>query len=320
MTRWALMIMFAFSSFWLTYPVSFALEKVKVGTGIRGNPSYFLPLLAATEKGYWKEQGVEGEWVPFKTSVSMGQAAMAGAIDLGIHQLSGLIRVAARGITIIGVAKMGERVPWYIWVLKESHIKRPEDLKGAKIGVGRRGGIADGYGTALAKNMGLAKQVKIIGVGGVRSMIAALRTGAVDAVPLSSITMAKLEYEGIARKVIDVGAHTAQSQDYLIVYARKEAVKSKTEALKRALKAVLKGGQFINGNAEWGVATIKKETRWSEPVSRIVYRLSRYSKDGIMDKKSVMEMRSFLIEAGIVSDKKVPPVSQLYTEMLVSGR
>ena len=317
MTRWALMIMFAFSSIWLNCPASFALEKVKVGTGIKGNPSYFLPLLAATEKGYWKEQGVEGEWVPFNSSVSMGQAAMGGAIDLGIHQLSGLLQVAARGITIIGVAKLAERAPWYIWVLKQSRIERPEDLNGAKIGVSRPGGIADGYAKALAKDLGLTKPIRIVGVGGVREMVAALRTGAIDAVPLSSITMARLEYEGVARKIVDVGAHSPQSQDYLIVYAREEAVKSKPDALKRALKAMLEAGEFINPNPEWSVATIKKETGWPEPVSQSVYQLSRYSKDGVIDKEAIGKMRSFLIEYGLVSETKVPPVSQLYTETLL---
>lgn len=50
-----------------------AVEKLDLGTSIKFTPAYYLPILAAEDKGFFKEQGLEVEWVPFQKSMILAQ-------------------------------------------------------------------------------------------------------------------------------------------------------------------------------------------------------------------------------------------------------
>src|SRR3990172_4897564 len=60
---------------------SAAGEKIKFATAVKLFPVFYLPVLAAEERGYWKEEDLEVEWVPFAGGHPMNQAIAAGAID-----------------------------------------------------------------------------------------------------------------------------------------------------------------------------------------------------------------------------------------------
>lgn len=61
-----------------------AAEKIKFSTPLKTVPHYALPMLAAEEKGIWKQEGLEGEWIPFCSGGSAHRAFAAGAIQIGI--------------------------------------------------------------------------------------------------------------------------------------------------------------------------------------------------------------------------------------------
>lgn len=305
-------VILAVSSLWSLSP-SFSAEKFRVGTAVRGNPPFFVFLMATQEKGFWKAQGLEGEWVPFNATVAMAQAAVAGAIDTGVQRLSGLVLIASRKIPVIAVSNLAEPIPWYLWVKADSVIREPKELKGAKIAVTRIGDITHANALATVRALGLEKETKIVATGGVPHMIAALKAGVADGVALSVITMASLEYQGEARKLVDLTQYTGQRWDYLILYARKELVQKKPELTKTGLRALFQGARFANDNPAWAVEKIKSEMRWPEPVARRVYELSRYSRDGTMDVASFEGMRKFMSDYRLLAEGTPPALDDLVT-------
>lgn len=60
-----------------------AAEQLKFATGVKGSANYYLPLMAAEEKGFWKENSLQVEWVPFRGGGSMFRSVAAGAVKIG---------------------------------------------------------------------------------------------------------------------------------------------------------------------------------------------------------------------------------------------
>ena len=72
------------------YPL-LAAEKVKIGTPLKFQAVFAMPMLAAEEKGFWKQQGLEVEWVPFTGEVPMQQAVATGVLQLAVTDVTGAI-------------------------------------------------------------------------------------------------------------------------------------------------------------------------------------------------------------------------------------
>ena len=141
-------------------------QKVRIAPCVRSNPSYTLPFFAAEEKNLWSKNGVEAEWLPMRAGAAMIQAIAAGALDMGICAPLGGILAISRGVPEVIVADLQSPQDWGIFVLSKSPIKGSADLNGAKIGVSRLGGSAHAYGIAVAKALGMEKDIKWVAAGG----------------------------------------------------------------------------------------------------------------------------------------------------------
>src|SRR3989304_6148786 len=123
-----------------TVSSSFSAERVRFATHFRGNPHYWLPTVAALDNGYWTNQGLEVRWIPFRAGTTMEIAVTAKEVDAGTAGLTHVVRAATRGVPQIMVADPGIATGFIFWVLTDSRLKTPADLKGTKVEVTRFGG------------------------------------------------------------------------------------------------------------------------------------------------------------------------------------
>ena len=65
------------------------------------------------------------------------------------------IPAISRGVPAVITANLQQRDGFAFWVLTNSRIKTPQDLKGAKIGVSRLSGVEHAYGLLAVKHLGL---------------------------------------------------------------------------------------------------------------------------------------------------------------------
>src|SRR3972149_2433673 len=99
-----------------TGPLSAQLvEKVKIGN-IRDDVLRALPILAALDKGFWKGQGVDVEYVPFRGATEIHQGVAAGAVDTGVAGAASVMLVQARGVPEIIVADLQAPEDFFVWV------------------------------------------------------------------------------------------------------------------------------------------------------------------------------------------------------------
>ena len=295
-------------------------EKLKIGVGIRTAPVMYLPPMAADEKGFWKEQGLEAEWVGFASGRALGEAAVAGSVSVGLQTTPGLVTSVSLGLPMVIVADLEGGGGWYFFVKQDSPIKGAKDFKGAKMGVTRFGSMTDAYSRAVAKLLGLEKEVKIIATGGVPQAMAAIRTGVVNTILLTDETMAKLEFEGVVRKAVPLSDYFPSQWNGQSLFATKLFLEKNPDVVSKVVKGTVRAANFVNENPEWAIAKLKLHSGLPEAAAKKVFENIRYSSDGKIDRQVLQGLANFLIEYSLVSRDKAPRIDELYTGRFVPVR
>lgn len=301
--------------FWLVLfpPLLQAAEKVRVGTPVRVQALYNLPILAAQDKGIWRGLGLDLEYLPFRSGTELNQAVAAGALDMGITGALAVVQAVARGLPEIIVADLQGDNPFYLWVPTASHIRDAKDLKGARIGVNRLGGTVHAFGLALARALRMEKDIKFVAGGGVREEVAAIKAGTLEGRMSDSFALAPLKYSGEMRELISMRDYLPRPWPDLTVLATLGLVGQKPEVVRKAVKALLQGAEGVLKDEAWALAKMKEEFGYSEGLAKMVFAQLRYGRDGKIDPRGLENIRNFLVEYRIIPKEKAPPVEKLFT-------
>lgn len=290
-----------------------AAEKLKLATAVKMSPLFYLPVLAGEEKGFFKQNDLDVEWVPFQGSTPMYQAVVGGAIEIGLAIASHAVEVAARGVPVVIVSDIQSKEDFYVWVKTKSRFNEPKDLKGARIGVSRLGGPEHIYGRVVAKAMGLEKEVKFVSTGGIPESLASIKTEAVDAVVLTIHQLIKLKVAEEVQEFISVDKYLPSPWIAYMAFASRGLIEKKPDTVSKAVKAILQALDYIREDARWSMEKMKSMQGYSEPEQKLVYDSLQLSRDGKISRKAVENVVSFLTEQGLIIKDKAPALDTLYT-------
>ncbi|MEE8448376.1 MAG: ABC transporter substrate-binding protein [Thermodesulfobacteriota bacterium] len=291
-----------------------AAEKLKYGSSVK-SPTFYLPILAAEEKGIWKQNGLNVEWVPFKSGGAHYRAFAAGATKIGASMTAADIRSAARGVPVVIVSNLQVKDEFALWVLTKSRFNKPGDLKGAKIGVSRYGGTEHSYGQVVIKQLGLIEDVKFVSTGGTRESVAVLTTGKIDGVVLSPRQLIRLKLQGRIKELLYVRHYLPQPWGSHVVVAHKDLIRAEPNTVKAVVRSILQANRFVESKQgePWALAKMMEMNRYSDKEAKIIYDGMEFSLDGKLKRKAVENVRAFLIEYGLVKANETPPVDELFT-------
>lgn len=290
-----------------------AADKVRFAIHFKLNPHYVLPVLAALEKGFWKDQALEVSYLPFDASTDMDKGVAAREVDVGMQSLPELIRAASAGILEVVVADPDIATAFNFWVRTESPLKQPKDVKGAKIGVTRFGATSHVMAQAVVKALGIEeKEVKFISMGGGAPHVAGLRAGAIDVATLSSFAMGSLLARGEVRELVRMEDYLPKGVAGQVLFARKEFLERNPAVVKKVIKGFLQGAEFVMKNPEWSIEKMKGEFRYSPEVARLAFPWVKYDTKGKVEEARVKNTVDFIIEYGILAKEKIPPLDSLY--------
>ena len=288
-------------------------QKMKFATPIKFYPPYALPALTAEAKGFWKQNGLDAEWIPFKGSVAMTQALAAGSINIGAGAVAGILQAAGRGLPVLAVAQLDTRDRYAMWVRTAGKINKPEDLKGKKIGVSRIGGLDYAFSIVILKTLGLEKEVRFIGTGGILESIAMFKTGSIDARLASYYAFIRLKVGGQARELLLLEDYLPKRWVSSVVFVRRPFLVKEPETIRRTVKTMIQTINFIAENRAWSIKKMKAEFRYNDEAAAFIYRMLNYTKDGKIDVEGLNNVRKLLIGAGIITEGKTPPLRELYS-------
>lgn len=316
---WAALLV-SILAMYLGVPDALAAQKLKFGTPLKEkeHPLSSLPVIVAEEKGFFKQNGLEVEWVAFAGGGPMMQALSAGAVTVALNAPQSQIVATSRGAPVVIVADTQGQQPFYIWVRPGSKVKGTKDLKGTAFGINRFGGLAEAYSRVVTKALGLEWQrdIKIIAAGGVKELAAVIKAGHVEGAIMDVYTMAPLKFAGELQELVAVGDYLPKKWSEQVVVANKDFAKKEPQIVRAAVRSIVQADNYIENNSAWTVEKLKSFYGYSDPMARWIYGFLTFSKDGKTDRETIENIRNFLVDYGLIPRADAAPVEQLYVKEL----
>ena len=161
-------------------------EKPKVAIAVGGKPAfYYIALTIAERLGYFKDEGLDVEISDFAGGSKALQAVVGGSADVVSGAWENTIDQQPKGLHLQGFVKMGRYPAITVGVAKAkaASYHSPKDLKGMRIGVTAPGSSTNRVVQHLMVTGGLKPDdASFIGVGTSSGVIAAVKSGEIDAV------------------------------------------------------------------------------------------------------------------------------------------
>jgi len=237
-------------AFLLQSPVC-AADKVRIG--FPDLAAQFAPLPLAQKRGFFEEEGLQGEFIRMVPTV--GVAALAsGEIDYYTSIGVG-VTAAIRGVPVKVVA--GYTTSTAIALIARPEFKSVQELGGKTIGISSFGSPLEVIARLTFRHFNLDPDaIKFLALGPADARLAGLKQG------LTAATLASPPTDFIAKKMGFVVLARAQDLfNYplsgLVASARK--IKERPDEVKRIIKAGIKGNRYIRQNEE---GTIRIITEW----------------------------------------------------------
>lgn len=181
-----------------TSPAASGAGPTKVTIQIDGAAvPYYAPLYMAKENGYFKQQGLEVEFIYADASTVLKNVA-AGNVQLGFPNGDAVIAAAANGVPVKVVHSTYQQGIGALLSLAPKGITNPADLKGRTVGVTSLGSPNYVQLQVMAANVGLdvKKDMKVKTVG-TSTIVDALKSGEVDAIVFSRLRYYALVSSGL---------------------------------------------------------------------------------------------------------------------------
>lgn len=216
-------------------------EKVRIGY-VQVLPTSLS--LIAREQGYYKEQGLDVELVPFGSGPVLMQALASGKLDAAQVGFAPVYVWAARGapVRVIGKAANADLS---ILARNDSGIKGPADLKGKRVGVLPSGSVPETLFSGLVlPKFGLDDKSVTVVNSEAPNLVGGLATNRFDAAVLLEpwTTIAQLQLP--LREAYNINTVWKSSLGAVLA-ARAELINKQPETVKKLVAAQAKAVSFV---------------------------------------------------------------------------
>ncbi len=218
--------------------------------------------LMAQEKGFFKEAGLDVEFLYFESGITVVQAVVAGDADTVDIAPSSTFVSISRGAKIKVVGSTGWAVPYVLYA--KGDIKSLKDLAGRRIAISQPGALAEVLARAILEKDGLdAKAIGVqwISVGGDAARMQALIAGRVDATINHVEFLPRAQQAGF--KVLATTSETLPHYIRFATVASERALRDRFEDLVRFCSALTRGIRYSmehrDETIDLGVRTVKRD-------------------------------------------------------------
>jgi NitT/TauT family transport system substrate-binding protein len=275
---------------------------------------HVLPLLVASEKGYFAAEGLKVSH-SFTTGGSEAATALiAGNVDVLNSALTQPVNLRSKNAPIKIIAGVAGIRDWGVVVDKKRHanVKRLADLKGMRIATPRRGSDADQIIRYLLEGEGfnLDRDVQLIQIGGYQNHLIALEKGDVDASILPEPFFTSGVQEGATQAVFDLlkgdGPDILRQRMFTGLVVTDDFLKKRHDVAEKVVRATKKAVDAIYSDPATGIAVAQIHFRSVKPdVLKAIYdRLASAAKGRAYETRLLPEAinaeNEFLIKFGVV--------------------
>jgi NitT/TauT family transport system substrate-binding protein len=282
-----------------------------VGTAVLGDYAMAAPVIVALDRGYFRANGLDAEFVPFRGGPDLLKAVIGGEALVGLTGGTDIFVFREAGAPIRMIATETEGNHFTLNVSADIH--SVADLRGKAIGVTRVGATTWVFARILARQHGWdpERDVKIVALGGLDAQVAALTRHEIQAIVWGD-GGAVLEAQGKSRVLERLDSVTPRwiSQ---IVYASEETIRRRPDELRKALRAIFQALAFMTAHPEEAAAIAARTLKWEPRAVLAAHRLSSplFPRDGRIDVGALGAMQDTLLEQGVLGRRL--PLGDHYT-------
>ena len=282
-----------------------------VGTAVLGDYAMAGPVIVALDRGYFRANGLDAEFVPFRGGPDLLKSVIGGEALVGLTGGTDIFVFREAGAPIRMIATETEGNHFTLNVSADIH--SVADLRGKAIGVTKVGATTWVFARILARQHGWdpERDVKIVALGGLDAQVAALTRHEIQAIVWGD-GGAVLEAQGKSRVLERLDAVTPRwiSQ---IVYASEETIRRRSDDLRKALRAIFQALAFMTQRPEEAAAIAARTLKWEPRAVLAAHRLSSplFPRDGRIDVGALGAMQDTLLEQGVLGKRL--PLADHYT-------
>jgi ABC-type nitrate/sulfonate/bicarbonate transport system substrate-binding protein len=254
-------VIFSFLLFFAVVSYSRAADRIRIGySSISGS---YLGLWVAHDAGFFAKEGLEDQIILIPSGSQLAQVVTAGEIDIAALNGSSAMAAAMQGADLKIVGNSTNKLIFSIYVRPE--IKSIEGLKGKKIGVTRYGSATDiAARFALRKhNLDPQKDVNILQMGAMTSIMGGLQGGSIDAGLVSPPTLFAVEKLGFKELVNVTDMDLAFPNPSLVVQGG--IMRKKPDLVDRFMRAYARAIHRAKTDKDFTFKSIAKYTKIEDP-------------------------------------------------------
>lgn len=317
--------------FLLIPPTSFSAPKetTKVTMAQALNSLTYAPIYVAMSKGFFAKEGIEVDLQTVQGDAAVEAALAGGSAQFGSVTAAGLVNAVVKGFSAIGVFGTANRMTMDITVTKKlasaknlsaqsSEAEVVRALKGTINAVTSLGGAPDRYTRWLMKKNGFSvDDVQIARIGGMNEILAALKSGTVDAFMLSPPAGPQAELGGYGVTVLpSYKVPEFKIFSHEVMEVTNDYLKSNPETVRKVVRALAMASDFIEKDPQGATRVLKKYFEgFSEDMIRksLVAMEGAFIKQGRMTKEGWNNTLTVMYESGAIPSKLDPGEGTLWT-------
>jgi NitT/TauT family transport system substrate-binding protein len=285
-----------------------AQTSVKIGTAVLGDYALAGPFIVAVEKGFFRTENLNVEFVPFRGGPNLVKAVIAGEVLLGAAGSTDILVFREAGMPLKMVATHTEGNHFTFNVAPD--VQAVGDLKGKAIGVTSVGATTWVFARMVAKQQGWDpdRDVKIVGLGGLDAQLAALARKEIHAFVWGD-GGAVTQLAGKSRVLMRLDKVTARwiSQ---IQYVSEDGIKKQGDDIRKVMKGLFAAIRYMTDQTADAAEVVSKKIGWSTEAVLAAHKISGslMSHDGTTSLEALRSMQDTLLEHGVI--KKRLPVEE----------
>ncbi|HEY6200539.1 MAG TPA: ABC transporter substrate-binding protein [Candidatus Binatia bacterium] len=238
-----------------------AAERIRIGySSISGS---YIGLWVGHDAGLFAKEGLEDQMILIPSGSQLAQVTVAGEVEIGALNGSSAMAAALQGADIKIIGNTTNKMIFSIYARPE--IKTVEGLKGKKIGISRFGSSTDISARYALKKHGLDpnKDVAIVQMGAMSSIMGGLQGGAIEAGLVSPPTLFAVEKMGFKELLSITDMDLPFPNPSLVVQGG--IIRNRPDTIDRFMRAYARGIARARGDREFTYKSLAKYTKIEDP-------------------------------------------------------
>jgi NitT/TauT family transport system substrate-binding protein len=286
-------------------PAVHAQTSVKIGTAVLGDYALAGPFIVGVEKGFFRTENLNVEFVPFRGGPNLVKAVIGGEILLGAAGSTDILVFREAGMPLKMVATHTEGNHFTFNVAPD--VNNVGELKGKAIGVTSVGSTTWVFARMVAKAQGWDpdKDVKIVGLGGLDAQLAALSRKEIHGFVWGD-GGAVTQLAGKSKVLMRLDKVTPRwiSQ---VQYVSEDGIKKQGDEIRKAMKGIFSAIKFMAEHTNDAAEIVAKKIGWSTEAVLAAHKISGglMSHDGTVSMEALRSMQDTLLEQTVLK-KRLP--------------